>query len=57
MIDDTQPLPSADPSAPGDARGGAVPDLTRGYEPREVEARWFAFWEAEGVFHAEEGAG
>ena len=30
----------------------ATPDLTKGYEPREVEARWFKFWNESGVFHA-----
>ena len=30
------------------------PDLTKGYEPREVEARWFAFWQESGVFRASE---
>ncbi len=28
------------------------PDLTKAYEPREVEERWYAFWEKEGVFDA-----
>src|SRR5262245_37846309 len=27
-------------------------DLERPYEPREVEERWYAFWEKEGVFEA-----
>ena len=27
-------------------------DLDRPYEPREVEERWYAFWEKEGVFDA-----
>jgi valyl-tRNA synthetase len=31
-----------------------APDLTKGYEPNEVEARWYAFWEREGVFRASE---
>jgi valyl-tRNA synthetase len=31
--------------------------LEKGYEPREVEERWYAFWEANGLFAArEEGA-
>ena len=34
-----------------DATDG-TPDLTKGYEPREVEARWFKFWSESGVFHA-----
>ena len=25
-------------------------DLERPYEPKEVEERWYAFWEKEGVF-------
>ena len=29
-----------------------TPDLTKGYEPREVESRWFQFWNDAGVFHA-----
>lgn len=29
-----------------------APDLTKGYEPREVEARWFRFWTEVGVFDA-----
>ncbi|MGH7329254.1 MAG: class I tRNA ligase family protein, partial [Polyangiaceae bacterium] len=28
------------------------PDLQKGYEPREVEARWYKFWEENGVFEA-----
>jgi valyl-tRNA synthetase len=37
-----------------DANGttGTAPDLTKAYEPREVEERWYAFWEKEGVFEA-----
>src|SRR4051794_22061827 len=31
---------------------GGAPDLTKAYEPREVESRWYAFWEKEGVFEA-----
>jgi len=33
---------------------GAAPDLTKAYEPREVEERWYAFWEKEGVFEAKD---
>ena len=29
-----------------------APDLTKAYEPREVEERWYSFWEKEGVFEA-----
>ena len=29
-----------------------APDLTKAYEPREVEERWYSFWEKEGVFDA-----
>ena len=32
------------------------PDLTKAYEPREVEERWYAFWEKEGVFDASDAA-
>ncbi|MFQ5839752.1 MAG: valine--tRNA ligase [Candidatus Methylomirabilales bacterium] len=28
----------------------------QGYEPREVEARWYTFWEARGYFHADENS-
>ena len=28
------------------------PDLSKPYEPREVEERWYAFWEEHGVFEA-----
>jgi len=38
----------ADPSTSNDS----TPDLTKGYDPREVEARWYAFWEKNGVFEA-----
>jgi len=30
----------------------AKTDLDRPYDPREVEERWYAFWEKEGVFEA-----
>ena len=29
-----------------------APDLTKAYEPRQVEGRWYDFWEKEGVFEA-----
>ena len=29
-----------------------APDLEKPYEPREVEERWYSFWEKEGVFDA-----
>ena len=35
----------------GDSSSGG-PDLTKAYEPREVEERWYSFWEKEGVFEA-----
>jgi valyl-tRNA synthetase len=31
----------------------AAPDITKGYEPKEVEARWYAFWEEGGFFKAD----
>jgi valyl-tRNA synthetase len=31
-------------------------DLDRPYEPREVEGRWYDFWEKEGVFQASDAA-
>jgi valyl-tRNA synthetase len=32
------------------------PKLPKGYEPREVEAKWYAAWEASGSFHADENS-
>ncbi len=32
-------------------------NLSKGYEPHEVETRWYAFWEREGLFSAPEDAG
>jgi valyl-tRNA synthetase len=29
--------------------------LKKGYEPQEVERRWYAYWEKEGLFAAEDG--
>ena len=29
-----------------------TPDLTKAYEPRDVEPRWYDFWEKNGVFDA-----
>ncbi len=40
---------SIDPSSPLPA---PAPDLTKAYDPRAVESRWYAFWEKEGVFEA-----
>jgi valyl-tRNA synthetase len=34
------------------ASDAAKTDLDRPYDPREVEERWYAFWENEGVFEA-----
>ncbi len=40
--------------APADSgTPGTLPDLNKAYDPREVEARWYAFWETHGVFRAE----
>ncbi|CAN5752273.1 valine--tRNA ligase [soil metagenome] len=39
-------------STGGDGADGALPDLTKAYEPRLVESRWYDFWEKEGVFEA-----
>src|SRR5262245_30324079 len=33
-----------------------LPDLTKGYDPREVEERWYAFWEKHQVFAASDDA-
>ncbi|OGR30786.1 MAG: valine--tRNA ligase [Desulfuromonadales bacterium GWD2_61_12] len=30
------------------------PKLAKGYEPREVETKWYATWEGNGYFHADE---
>jgi valyl-tRNA synthetase len=35
----------------------ALPDLDKGYDPREVEARWYDFWEKNGVFAANDDPG
>ncbi|HXV20174.1 MAG TPA: valine--tRNA ligase [Desulfuromonadales bacterium] len=32
------------------------PKLAKGYEPHEVEARWYEAWEKNGLFHADENA-
>jgi valyl-tRNA synthetase len=45
MSDVPSPRTSADPAESG-------PDLTKAYEPRDVEGRWYAFWEEHGVFEA-----
>ena len=29
-------------------------ELAKGYEHREVEARWYAFWKGRGYFHGDE---
>ena len=41
-----------------DARdlAAAKADLEKPYDPREVEERWYAFWEKEGVFDAVDDA-
>src|SRR6478672_5781126 len=41
---------SSDSSSVGGPEG--APDLTKAYEPGEVDSRWYAFWEKEGVFEA-----
>ena len=35
---------------------GEAPDLTKAYDPREVESRWYDFWETSGVFEANDDA-
>src|SRR4051794_38487378 len=40
---------SSDSSSTGST---GAPDLTKAYEPKEVESRWYAYWEKEGVFEA-----
>ena len=37
---------------PSTSSSQSPPDLTKAYEPREVEERWYSFWEKEGVFEA-----
>jgi valyl-tRNA synthetase len=32
------------------------PKLAKGYEPHEVEARWYEAWEKDGLFHADENS-
>ncbi len=32
-------------------------ELTKAYEPKSVEERWYAFWLEKGYFHADENAG
>jgi valyl-tRNA synthetase len=32
------------------------PKLAKGYEPHEVEARWYEAWEKNGLFHADENS-
>jgi valyl-tRNA synthetase len=32
------------------------PKLAKGYEPHEVEARWYQAWEKDGLFHADENS-
>jgi len=32
------------------------PKLAKGYEPHEVEARWYESWEKNGLFHADENS-
>jgi valyl-tRNA synthetase len=39
---------------PSDAK--PPPDLNKAYDPREVEERWYEFWEANGVFDATDDA-
>ncbi|MDY6954902.1 MAG: class I tRNA ligase family protein, partial [Thermodesulfobacteriota bacterium] len=31
--------------------------LKKGYEPQEVESRWYAYWEKEGLFAAQDASG
>jgi valyl-tRNA synthetase len=32
-------------------------DLAKAYEPRDVEGRWYPFWEEQGFFHADASSG
>ena len=32
------------------------PKLPKGYEPHDVEARWYGQWEKNGWFHADENS-
>jgi valyl-tRNA synthetase len=45
-------MTAADPKATTKDTTSTGPDLTKAYEPREVEERWYQFWEKEGVFEA-----
>jgi valyl-tRNA synthetase len=42
---------SPSPSSGSLEAGGTI---KQGYDPRGVEERWYAFWEAQGFFHADE---
>ncbi|MBI4956104.1 MAG: valine--tRNA ligase [Myxococcales bacterium] len=42
------PAAAADPTPEG--------GLSKGFEPAEIEARWYAYWLEHGVFHASEAA-
>ena len=33
-----------------------VPELSKPYDSKEVEGRWYAFWEQQGVFEAVDDA-
>ena len=39
-------------AAPEKHEATETPQLTRPYEPHEVEPRWYAFWQEQGVFDA-----
>ena len=44
------------PATPSPASSGAPPKAgpKQGYDPHGVEERWYRFWEARGLFHADE---
>jgi valyl-tRNA synthetase len=47
----------ANRSAMAEEKTGETPALDKGYDPREVEARWYEFWEKNHVFEASDDPG
>jgi valyl-tRNA synthetase len=50
MTESALPAPVTNPAEPA----AAAPELDKGYEPAQVEARWARYWEEQGLFHAED---
>ena len=51
---DPSPETEAPPSAGRRAEAAGPEQSNQGYDPREVEARWYAIWEKAGYFHGDE---